>query len=42
MTLAAEVDQVGKLGVIDVRKDSQELLVDVLGRCEECRREFAR
>ena len=42
VALAAEMEQVGELGVVDVRKDAQELLVDVLACGEERRWELSR
>ena len=38
----AEVDEVVELGVVDVCKDTEELLVDVLCRCEKGDGKFAR
>lgn len=41
MSLTAQVYEVRKLSVEDVRKDSKQLLVDVLGRRHESRRKVA-
>lgn len=41
VALAAQVDQVRELSVVDVGKDAEQLLVDVLGRGQKCRGEFA-
>lgn len=41
MAFAAQVNQVRELSVVDVRKDSHQLFVDVFRRREECRWEVS-